>query len=139
MGRATGRKRANGASGVEIKDVTFATAGQTYAVVVKLLGDRRLLAKGANNEDLMCRIANCVRRRWVNVNDIVLVSIREFQPGKGDVIEKYEAAQVRLLRKSGEHLPDANAGGTVSNNDDNELNGDKLSFDFDDEIDLDGL
>ncbi|CDI77080.1 eukaryotic translation initiation factor 1A, putative [Eimeria acervulina] len=47
------------------------------------------------------------KRVWVNAGDIVLVSLREFQDNKGDVIAKYTPDEARALKSYGE-LP-ANA------------------------------
>ncbi|CDJ38116.1 eukaryotic translation initiation factor 1A, putative [Eimeria tenella] len=46
-------------------------------------------------------------RVWVNAGDIVLVSLRDFQDNKGDVIAKYTPDEARALKSFGE-LP-ANA------------------------------
>ena len=41
-------------------------------------------------------------RVWVNVGDIVLVSLRDFQDAKADVIHKYTADEARSLVAYGE-------------------------------------
>jgi translation initiation factor 1A len=64
----------------------------------------------------MGSVAECVRTRtlfacdasffdlqvWVAVGDIVLVSLREYQDEKGDVILKYTADEARELKAIGE-------------------------------------
>ena len=42
---------------------------------------------------------------WVAAGDIILVSLREFQDEKGDVILKYTADEARALTAAGE-LPE---------------------------------
>ena len=37
-----------------------------------------------------------------NLNDIVLVSLRDFQQGKGDIIHKYNDSESKKLQKMGE-------------------------------------
>ena len=45
-------------------------------------------------------------RVWIKAGDLVLVSIREFEADKGDIILKYNPDENRELRKKGE-LPDS--------------------------------
>lgn len=45
------------------------------------------------------------KKVWINQGDIILLSLREFQDGKGDVILKYTADEARTLKSYGE-LPE---------------------------------
>ncbi|KAL8287888.1 hypothetical protein RB597_000131 [Gaeumannomyces tritici] len=38
------------------------------------------------------------KKQWVNVGDIVICSKREFEPAKGDIIQKYTSDQARELK-----------------------------------------
>ena len=42
------------------------------------------------------------KRVWINVGDIVLVSLREFQDNKADIIWKYTPDEARSLKAYGE-------------------------------------
>jgi hypothetical protein len=42
---------------------------------------------------------------WINQGDIVLLSLRDFQDGKADVIQKYSSDEARKLKQYGE-LPE---------------------------------
>lgn len=42
---------------------------------------------------------------WINNGDIVLLSLREFEDGKADVIQKYTPDEARSLKQYGE-LPE---------------------------------
>ena len=35
---------------------------------------------------------------WINVGDIILLSVREFQDDKADVINKYNNDEIRALK-----------------------------------------
>jgi len=35
---------------------------------------------------------------WINVGDIILLSVREFQDDKADVIHKYNNDEIRALK-----------------------------------------
>jgi translation initiation factor 1A len=45
------------------------------------------------------------KKVWINQGDIILLSLRDFQDGKGDVILKYPADEARNLKNLGE-LPE---------------------------------
>jgi translation initiation factor 1A len=45
------------------------------------------------------------KRQWVNISDIVLISLRDFQDEKAEVIHRYTAEESRELLKIGE-LPE---------------------------------
>jgi len=42
---------------------------------------------------------------WINNGDIILLSLREFEDGKADVIQKYTPDEARSLKQYGE-LPE---------------------------------
>ena len=61
------------------------------------------------------------KRTWLANGDIILVSIREFEPEKCDVVEKYKEKEVAKLKSVGE-IPDTmvlvNSGEKEEKNDD---------------------
>lgn len=78
---------------------------------------------------------------WVGAGDIILVSLRDYQDEKGDVILKYTADEARQLKSTGE-LPES----TVINETANAGEGDEGGFEFedgsddsDDEVDVDAI
>lgn len=66
-----------------------------------LLGDRRLHLYCFDNVERTGLIRKALRV-WINVGDIVLVSLRDFQDAKADVIHKYTADEARALVSYGE-------------------------------------
>ena len=52
-----------------------------------------------------CRTNSCIMQVWINQGDIILLSLRDFQDDKGDVIVKYTADEARSLKAYGE-LPE---------------------------------
>ena len=101
--------------------------GQEYAVVLKLLGDRRVNAYCYDGKERICKICGSMRKRvWIKIDDYVLISIRSFEDDKGDIIHKYTPEEVRKLKKK-EDLVDARIqlnNEFVSDDDDN------VGFDF---------
>ena len=71
-----------------------------------MLGNGRLEAYCFDGTKRLCHIRGKMRKKvWVNVDDIVLVGLRDFQDDKADVILKYNSDEARLLKSYGE-LPD---------------------------------
>lgn len=112
----------------------FKEEGQEYAQVVKMLGNGRVEAQCFDGVKRLALIRGKLRKKvWINQGDIVLLSLREFQDEKADVIQRYNPDEARQLKAYGE-LPDtakineadANFGGEED---------DEVEFDFDiDEI-----
>lgn len=82
---------------------------QMYARITKVLGNRNLLAYCNDNKIRLCHIRGAMRKKvWVNVGDIVLISVRDFEKEisktgkeyeKGDVIAKYDPDHMSKLKK----------------------------------------
>ncbi len=71
-----------------------------------MLGNGRLDAQCFDGTKRLCHIRGKMRKKvWVNQGDIVLISLRDFQDGKADVILKYSSEESRRLKAQGE-LPD---------------------------------
>ena len=88
---------------------------QEYAQVIKLLGNGRLEAKcfkknivdgkfiDFSSKNRICLIRGSMRKRiWISTNDLILVSLREFDDEKGDVIHKYEEHEGKKLIRRGD-------------------------------------
>ena len=56
------------------------------------------------------------KRIWIANGDIILVSLRDFEPEKWDVVEKYREKEVSKLKKVGE-IPDSMVLPSSSNDD----------------------
>jgi initiation factor 1A len=117
------------------RELVMKSSEQEYALVTKMLGNGRLIAQCYDGQDRQCHIRGKMRKKvWVNVGDIVLVSLRDFQDEKGDVILKYSMDEARQLKKIGE-LPE-NA--KLNEQQEGEGSSDDIPYEFDD-VDLDEL
>ena len=77
-----------------------------YAQVLKMLGNGRLEALCFDGEKRLAHIRGKLRKKvWINQGDIILLSLRDYQDEKGDVILKYSADEARSLKAYGE-LPE---------------------------------
>lgn len=77
---------------------------ETYGQVINALGNNRLLVKCFHDEkERVCTIRGSMRKKiWINKNDIVLISLRDFQDDKADIIYKYDENDVKKLKKLNE-------------------------------------
>ena len=72
-----------------------------------------------------CHIRGSMRKKvWIKINDVVLVSIRDFEPNKGDIIYKYTPGEILFLKKEGEIPDDLKFGDEFEESKD-------IGFDFD--------
>ncbi|KAK4117504.1 nucleic acid-binding protein [Canariomyces notabilis] len=100
------RRRGKNENDNEKRELTFKEDGQEYAQVLKMLGNGRLEAMCFDGVKRLGLIRGKLRKKiWINNGDIILVSLREYQDEKGDVILKYSADEARSLKAYGE-LPD---------------------------------
>eukprot|EP01028_Stygiella_incarcerata_P004133 TRINITY_DN1871_c0_g1_i2.p1 TRINITY_DN1871_c0_g1~~TRINITY_DN1871_c0_g1_i2.p1 ORF type:complete len:216 (-),score=99.75 TRINITY_DN1871_c0_g1_i2:328-975(-) len=77
--------------------------GQEYAAVLTMLGNGRLKALCVDGMERMAHIRGKMRKKvWIGTGDIILVSLREYQEDRCDVIMKYTADEARQLRREGE-------------------------------------
>ncbi|GJC82757.1 eukaryotic translation initiation factor 1A [Colletotrichum liriopes] len=81
------RRRGKNESDHEKRELTFKEDGQEYAQVVKMLGNGRLEAQCFDGVKRLANIRGKLRKKvWINQGDIILLSLREYQDDKGDVI-----------------------------------------------------
>jgi translation initiation factor 1A len=81
---------------------------QLYGRIIKLLGNCNVMVFCNDGKRRLCHIRGGIRKKvWLNVGDIVLVSLREFAEEnakdsklqKGDIINKYEQEHMSKLKK----------------------------------------
>lgn len=86
------------------KNVPFKVEGCDYGRVKDLLGNGRLrVVTFSDNIERIGHIRGSMYKKvWIAKDDIVLVSLREFQDSKCDIIHKYDTEDVKYLIKRGE-------------------------------------
>ncbi|CAD6575495.1 MAG: Translation initiation factor 1A [Cyphobasidiales sp. Tagirdzhanova-0007] len=108
------RRRGKNENEDEKRELVFKEDGQEYAQVIKMLGNGRLEAMCFDGEKRLAHIRGKMRKKasnlftdcvWINQGDIILLSLRDFQDDKADVIQKYTADEARNLKAYGE-LPE---------------------------------
>ena len=87
----------------EDRECRFKDESEEYAQIIKILGDGRFQCKCADGVERVAHVRGKMRKRiWLANGDIILVSLREFEPEKCDVVEKYKEKEVAKLKKAGE-------------------------------------
>lgn len=94
------KKKKNNPSTAEIeRELIFKVESQEYAQVTKILGNCRLEVQCFDGKTRLANIRGSMRKKvWIKMNDVVLVSLREYEDGKCDVIHKYDAKEVNRLK-----------------------------------------
>jgi translation initiation factor 1A len=116
------------------RDLVFKNFQEEYAVITKKLGDRRMIVQMPDMKtDNIGIIPGRFRKRcWFDIGDLCLVSFREYQDNKVDIIYKYTPDERRSLHRTGE-IPIAFASGSadVSSADVGNPEEDAFEFTFD--------
>lgn len=136
------RRRGKNENESEKRELVFKEDGQEYAQVTKMLGNGRVEAMCFDGAKRLCHIRGKLRKKvWINLGDIILLGLRDYQDNKADVILRYNPDEARSLKAYGE-LPE-----TVKVNDNvNRPEGDEEEVVFDenedaedDEADIDAI
>ena len=95
-------KKSKGYSSVE-RVLLTKEPGQEYACILKRLGGPMLSVKCCDGTLRLAKIrGKLMKRCWMKEGDWILVSLRDFNDKKVDVIHKFNEDEVRKLRKSGD-------------------------------------
>jgi translation initiation factor 1A len=82
--------------------------GQMVGRVVKNLGNRRMLVYCNDKKERICKLRGALRKKiWINVGDVILLSIRDLASGTtgtsesdtGDILAKYDTSILGRLKK----------------------------------------
>ena len=130
-----GNKRKKGKKPVvkEDRDLVYKGESEEYAQVIKILGDGRFECNCADGVKRIAHVRGKMRKRiWIANGDIILVSLRDFEPEKCDVVEKYREKEVAKLKKVGE-IPDSMVLPSSSNEDEEKDEGKDDDIIFEDQ------
>ena len=134
MGKKKSKKNKKKTQPSVKRNLVFKTFQEEYAVITKKLGDRRMMVKMPDmGAEIMAIIPGRFRKRcWFDIGDLCLVSQREFQENKVDIVHKYTPDERRELCRLGE-IPSTfvSASADVANGDEN-MEDDAFEFAFDD-------
>jgi translation initiation factor 1A len=113
--------------------------GQSYAIVQDLIGNGRLRALCSDSVVRLAKIRGSLRKTShkiiIEKNDLILVSFRDFEPDKVDVLHKYTYDEANLIMNTFE-LPECiqRAWNMTDKYTNNKEDGDQVVFVADNEI-----
>lgn len=117
------------------RELIYKEDNQEYARIVRSLGDSRFECVCFELEYKLIGLVRGVfkKRVWMNIGDIVLVSLRDFDKKKCDIIHKYSHNEAQILKSLGELPIRLNLHATTLDiyNEEKEYN-DDLGFKFED-------
>lgn len=116
---------------VNKRELAFKEEDQDYAKVTKLLGGCNVQVQDGKGDIIVAHIRGKFRKKvWIKVGDLVLISLRDFQDGKADVIHLFTPDEARMLKNYGELSDDVGkAVGTTEFNIDDDT---PIDFEIDD-------
>lgn len=99
-----GKNKKKGKKFVETKrELEFKQEGEDYGQSIRLLGDCRIEILCSDGKKRSGHIKGSMRKKiFVNMGDIVLVSLNQYEDDKCDIVLKYTDDEIRKLKKSGE-------------------------------------
>tara|TARA_Y100000385_G_scaffold258454_1_gene286469 strand:+ start:1331 stop:1723 length:393 start_codon:yes stop_codon:yes gene_type:complete len=99
---------------------------QVFGILTKTLGSRFFDVNCLDGKQRRCKVRN--KRLRVKQDDVVIISLREFDDKNADIIYKYNSEEVRELQRIGS-LPSGESLGIKLDENDIE---DDCAFDFED-------
>jgi translation initiation factor 1A len=97
------KQKKNATYSINKKNIDKKDESQMYAKVIKLLGGGRLNALCDDGKERNCKIrGKMLKKIFITAENIILISLREFEDGKADVIHRYNDDEATMLFKEGE-------------------------------------
>jgi len=97
------KKKPNKGAVKKDRSLEFKEDGESYAKIVKINGNRRFDCVLDDGEKRLALLPGRFRRfQRVGLGDVVLVSIREFEKDKVDILVLYRPEEVRMMIGYGE-------------------------------------
>ena len=88
---------------IEERPLPIKEDGQEYALISKMLGNCRCECKCHDGRTRLGHIrGKMIKRVWICVGDTVLLSLRDYQDEKADIIHKYTHEEAKTLGTYGE-------------------------------------
>ena len=96
------KKKFTGANQKRNREIEEKGPGQDYAKLTAALGEYRFRCITTDGEERLAEVPGSFRKRyWFYAEDVVLVSIRSFEPRKCDILHKYNPTEIQTLTANG--------------------------------------
>lgn len=86
------------------RELLLKSEGLEYGIITTVLGGAKVHVKPfySNDTKLGYIRGPIYKKEWITKDDIVLISLRDFEPSKCDIVWKYKDYEIKQLQKSGE-------------------------------------
>ena len=120
-------------NGLKERELIFREDSQSYARIIKILGDGRFECECFEPvRNIVGVIRGSMRKKvWLGIGDIVLISLRDFDDSKCDIIHKYTSDEAIKLRNYNELPSGINLQATALELADRDGNEENIGFEFD--------
>ena len=96
-------KRGKNNPNANVRELLFREDGQEYGQAIKMLGNGHVEVYCFDGVTRLGKIRGKMRKRvWIEVNDIILVGLRDFEENRCDIMYKYNTSEARNLKLYGE-------------------------------------
>lgn len=99
--------------GMKHREMVYKQSDQFYAILEENKGNMRFNCVCDDNKPRFAHVPGTFHKRvWFRKDDVVLVSVREFQPEKCDILYKYNQSEIEILKSQNlfpyllDHKPD---------------------------------
>ena len=110
---------------IDVKNIPLKNSQEEtdYAIVTTILGNGRMrvMCLSDKKERLGHIRGTLYKKTWIAKDDVVLISIRDFQNDRCDILFKYSSDEIRTLVKNGEIDKDYNSNSNIENKDEDDL------------------
>ena len=101
-GGKKGRRGANKDSSFS-RELLIKEEGQEYAQIARILGNGRFECKCFDGQNRIGKVRGKMNKRiWIELGNLVLMGLRDYQDGKGDIFHKFTDDESRKLKTLGE-------------------------------------
>ena len=106
-GNKSRKAKKNATYSINKNDLVKKDEDQMYARVIALLGNGRLNALCDDGETRLCKIrGKMMKKDFIKTDGIILVSKRDYEDRKADVIHKYNDEEVKVLSNEADFKKD---------------------------------
>lgn len=104
MPKKGGKKSRRGANNTgSSRALLIKEEGQEYAQITKILGNGHFECRCFDGQNRLGKIRGKMHKKiWIEMGNLVLIGLREYQDNKGDIFHKFSDEECRKLKNLGE-------------------------------------
>lgn len=101
-GGKKGRRGSNKDTGIS-RELLIKEEGQEYAQITRILGNGRFECRCFDGQIRIGKVRGKMNKRvWIELGNLVLIGLRDYQDDKGDIFHKFTDDESRKLKNLGE-------------------------------------